>query len=118
MIKKFKLFESRIDNEYHRIPKSNVFVNRIINSGKINGRYILNGYKNEFNDFILSIKKYNNGEITKYELKRKFISFLKLIGMSIPFITSTTLGITIILLFKKWGLERYLPDAFQGEKKI
>ena len=90
-------------------------MNKVYNKGKINSKYILTSYRNEFVDFVQTIKKYNKGEITKKELSIKFISFLKLIGMTVPIITNTTLTIFIILSFKKWGLDRYLPDSFKKE---
>lgn len=125
MIKRFKdfiLFESLMDKDYHISDKKTVnkFMQKIIKAGKVNGRYILLGYRNELKDFALSFKKYKKGEISKKELGKRWISFLKLLGITAPTIIHSVLTITIILAFKKWGLERYLPDAFQddyGKKK-
>lgn len=91
------------------------FINKIYKKGKINGKYILTSYRDEFTDFVSSIKKYNKGEITKQELKRKYVSFLKLMGITVPFLLSISLTLTIVLSFKKWGLERYLPDSFKRD---
>jgi len=82
---------------------------------KISGQYILKAYKNEFNDFIDSIKDYNNKKISLLELKIHFFSFLKLIGISVPIITNTFLGLSIIIALKHWKLDKYLPNSFKDD---
>jgi len=119
-VKYLQLFESRVGLDYHKNSKDKDyilrdFMNKIYKQGKINGRYILTSYRDEFIDFVKSIKKYNKGEITKKELRKKYISFLKLMGITVPFLVSVSLTLTIVMSFKKWGLEKYLPDSFKKD---
>ena len=121
MIKKFieyMKFESLMDKDYHTQDKRvlNDFISKIYKFSEVNGRYILEGQRDELKDFVGSIRKYNKGEITKKQLTKKFVSFLKLLGITVPTIVHSVITIAIILSFKKWGLERYLPDAFQKQK--
>lgn len=116
-MKYLKYFESRMDINYHNVDKSSIndFVDKILKVGKVNGKYILNGYKDELKDFVVAMNKWRRGDITKKELGRRWISFLKLLGISAPTIIHSFLTLSIILSFKKWGLERYLPDAFKDD---
>jgi len=118
-MKYLQYFESRtrLGFNYHSNKDKILqdFINKIYKKGKINSRYILTSYRDEFVDFLKSIKKYNKGELTKKELRIKYISFLKLLGITIPFMVSISLTLTIVLSFKKWGLERYLPDSFKKD---
>jgi hypothetical protein len=117
-VKYLKYFESRIDLNYHSNKERDVLKNlmtKAYKQSKVNGKYILTAYRNEFIDFVKSIRRYNKGELTKKELKGKYISFLKLMGITIPLMVSMSLTLAIILSFKKWGLENYLPDAFKKE---
>lgn len=78
MTKYVKKYESRFSSDvhYYKSDKSNFFrlVKKLYKMSKVNGKYILNGYKTEFMDFVGSINKYSKGEITKKELTRRFVS--------------------------------------------
>jgi len=93
------------------------FGRKIYNTTKINAAYIMTGYKKEFMDLVNDINSYSKGEITKKELTHQFVSFLKLLGITSTVVIHSFLTIAIIIAFKRWGLTKFLPDAFQDEDK-